>query len=101
MFDKRKHLVGHISERHIYPRWRGDDGTAVAEYKETILPMVCCHTRVAHAAKRYVVVGNVHNGVIDACAAGRGVFHHKFALCAKIVECQRLFSVGNEADGLI
>ena len=33
--------------------------------------MIVSHARVAHAAERYVLVGNVHDGVVDARASGR------------------------------
>lgn len=59
-----------IFERHVYPYWRGYNRAAVGESIEGELVMITSHAGVANATERYMRIGDVHDGVVDADSAG-------------------------------
>ena len=66
----------------------------MAEGKETALRVVAAHAGVANSAKRDVAVGDVHDGVVDACSAGGCTANHVpgIGLFPEIVEGKGFFA---------
>lgn len=65
--------------------------------------MVAAHARVAHTAEGYVLIGNVHDGVVDTGTARGGVADDvpSVGLAAKVVKGQRLLAVGDVAGNVL
>ena len=66
LLHEAEHLVGHVAEGKVDPCTCGHHGAAMREHAEALFAMVAAHARVAHTAKGDVLVGDVHNGVVDA-----------------------------------
>ena len=64
-----KELIRHIAEREVQERGGSDYRAVVREHTERLLAMVGRHARLSYAAERQILVGNVHDGVVDAATA--------------------------------
>ena len=64
-----KHFVGHVPEGEVNPCAGSHYRAVVREYAEALFTVVSAHARVAHSTEGDVLVGNVHDGVIDAGSA--------------------------------
>ena len=64
-FHQTEHLVRHITERQVEQGGCCHHRTLVRERLETELAMIVSHTGIAYATEWDVLVGNVHDGVID------------------------------------
>ena len=78
--DEGPEAVGHIAERKVDAGGGAHDRTGVAESVETAFAVVGAHTRIANTTKGGTLVGNVHNGVVDARSARRGVTQYLSAI---------------------
>ena len=66
--------------------------------------MVGRHARCAHTAERQFLIGNVHDGIVDAGASRGGALQHAadvLLALAEIVQSQRFLSVHYEMDGFV
>ena len=63
---KSEHPVWHISEWQVKQGGSGHDRPLVRECIKAQLAVIVAHTRVSDTSERYVLVGNVHYGIIDA-----------------------------------
>ena len=63
------------------------------EGQETILAVVCSHTRIANATKGHLVVDNMHDHIVHARTTRGGVTQDIIALLAKIIQSQRTLAL--------
>ena len=74
----------------------------MAEREEALAPVIASHAAVANPSERQIVIGNMHDGVVDAGPARGGVSHKLVPPLGitKIVQRQRFFALVNECNGL-
>ena len=66
LLNPLKECVRHIAERKVKQCCGSDYRTMVREHLERFLAMVSRHARCTHTTERQLLVGNVHNGIVDA-----------------------------------
>ena len=96
--------IRHIAEREIQPSGRGDYRTVVREHLERLLAVVGRHARCTYSAKRQLLVGNMHDSVIDTGTTRGGMLQHAADILlalAEVVQGQRLLSAHHKIDGFI
>ena len=71
-------LVRHIPKWQVYPSGRYNHRTTMREGIIAQSPVITTQTRITYAAKRQILVGNVHYGIIHAAASRRGVAQDMF-----------------------
>ena len=76
----------------------------MAEGLETGAAMIGPHAAVADATEGKLAVDNLHDGVVDAGAARRGVLYHvagPLAAAGKVVEGQRFLALVDVFDTVV
>ena len=82
----------------------GENRPVMGEGQEAFLAVIVPHTGITNPAERQVVLGHVHQGIIDAHAAGMGVVHHMLLVglvIAKEIQRQRPWPVIDVMDRLV
>ena len=62
--------------------------------------MIRTHTRITHTTKWHIVINDVHNHIVDTCAARNTMAEDIVALLAEIIERQRAFTLGYKLRNL-
>ena len=96
-------LVGHIAEREVEAARGDDDRTLVREGVEAQLAVVAAHAGVADTPEGDLLVDDVHDGVVDASAAGGGAPHHGLAVAqfSEEIQRQRFLAAVHKGNSLI
>ena len=70
---------------------------------QRVTTVVATHTRVTHATKGEILVGNMHDDIVDTSTTRRRVANHTLSitLLSKDIERQRLLSAIYELDSLV
>ena len=66
LLDELEVFVRHIPERHVNPGRSGYHCPPVRKRVETELIVIAAHSGHSHAAERHVLIGYMHDRVVDA-----------------------------------
>ena len=96
--------VGLVADGDVEPCGGGEDALGMAESKEGMVTLVGAHARLTDAAEGQMMVGQMHEGVIDAAATKLQAVHHAVLLMTaggEEVEGQWVRATADEAYGLL